>query len=253
MDARPPTKAKFLRNPGQSLDEQIDHLVNDKFLGFFLFAAMFWVFAAMEWVAELTNRPRLPGIYAIAAACFTAVAAYQFWRIRRSVRNLKQGRDGEREVAELLETLKQDGAQVIHDVPGNEFNLDHVVICTRGIYAVETKNWSKSKNRSRIEFDGQRITMSGQTSVHDPVAQCRAQVSWVQGLLKSSTSKRLPVRGVVVFPGWWVEQLPAARGADLWVLNPKALGAWIAREPEILNESDAAMATLHLQQYVRNS
>jgi len=37
------------------------------------------------------------------------------------------------------------------------------------------------------------------------------------------------------------------------VLNPKALSAWIAREPEILNESDAAMATLHLQQYVRNS
>ena len=61
------------------------------------------------------------------------------------------------------------------------------------------------------------------------------------------------VRGVVAFPGWWVEQLSTARGADLWVLNPKALAAWIAREPEILSEADAAIATLHLQQFVRNS
>jgi hypothetical protein len=54
-------------------------------------------------------------------------------------------------------------------------------------------------------------------------------------------------------PGWWVEQPPAARGSDLWVLNPKALVAWIAREPEIPSAADAAMATLHLQQHVRNS
>lgn len=32
------------------------------------------------------------------------------------------------------------------------------------------------------------------------------------------TSNDLPVRGVVVFPGWWVEQLPAARGSNLWGL-----------------------------------
>src|SRR4030088_1551642 len=182
MDARRRSKAKFLRNPGQSLDEQIDRLINDKFLAFYLFASVFWLIALLEWAGKITNRPRLPGTYAIAAACFTAVAVYQFWRIRLRVRNLKQGRYGEREVAELLEDLKQSGAQVIHDVPANNFNLDHVVISTRGIYAIETKKWSKSKHRSGIEFDGQRITMSGKTSDHDPITQCRAQVSWLQDL-----------------------------------------------------------------------
>jgi hypothetical protein len=252
MDVRPKPRAKFLRNPGQSIDEQIDRLINDKFLAFYLFASAFWVFAILEWTAAVSNLPRLPGTYAIAATIFSAIAGFQFWRIRRDVRTLKQGREGEREVAELLEELKHSGARVIHDVPANNFNVDHVVISTRGIYAIETKKWTKSTNRSRIEFDGQHITMSGRQSDFDPVQQCRAQASWVQEFLKASTSKRWPVRGVVAFPGWWVEQLPGARGSDLWVLNPKALAAWIAHEPDMLSEENVAMATLHLQQYVRN-
>ena len=252
MDDWRNTKPKFLRNPGQSTDEQIDRLINDKFLSLYLIASVFWLVAFLEWTAKIFNRPRLPGTYAIAAALCTAVTVYQFLRIRRDVRNLKQGLEGEREVAELLDDLKQYGAREVHDVPANNFNVDHVIISTRGIYAIETKKWSKSKNRARIEFDGQRVTISGRPSDYDPIKQCRAQAAWVQDYLGTSTSKRIPVRGVVAFPGWWVEQLPAARGADLWVLNPKALAAWIAREPEKLSEEDAAMAALHLQQYVRN-
>jgi hypothetical protein len=40
-------------------------------------------------------------------------------------------------------------------------------------------------------------------------------------LLRDSTSKAFPVRGVVVFLDWHVKRKPAARGADIWVLNPK--------------------------------
>jgi hypothetical protein len=253
MDVWRKTRPKFLRNPGQSIDEQIDRLINDKFLSIYLIASAFWLIALLEWTAKISNRPRLPGTYAIAAALFSALAGYQFWRIRRDVRNLKQGREGEREVAELLDDLKQCGARIVHDVPANDFNVDHIVISTRGIFAIETKKWSKPKKRAQIEFDGQRITVSGRPSDYDPINQCRAQAAWVQDYLKTSTSKRMPVRGVVAFPGWWVEQLPTACGSDLWVLNPKALAAWIAREPERLTEADAAMAALHLQQYVRNS
>jgi hypothetical protein len=122
MDDRSPLKQKPLRNPGQSVDEEIDRLVNDKLLGFLLFPMMFWIFAWMEWIQRLLKAPRSPAIYAATATLFTIVAAYQFWRLRKRVRNLKLGRDGEREVAEVLETLKEQGAQVIHDVPCNKFN-----------------------------------------------------------------------------------------------------------------------------------
>jgi len=96
----------------QSIDEQIDRLINDKFLSLYLIASAFWLVAFLEWTAKIFNRPRVPGTYAIAAALCTAAAVYQFLRIRRDVRNLKQGREGEREVAELLDDLKQYGARV---------------------------------------------------------------------------------------------------------------------------------------------
>jgi len=45
MDVWPKTRPKFLRNPGQYIDEQIDRLINDKFLAFYLFASAFWFIA----------------------------------------------------------------------------------------------------------------------------------------------------------------------------------------------------------------
>jgi hypothetical protein len=253
MDAKYRKGARLLRHPGQALDEQIDRVINDKFLSYYLFAAMFWVFAGVEWIATLLKLPRRPIAYTIAATFFSTVAAYQFLQVRRNVKALRQGRDSEREVAELLDCLKQTGAQVIHDVPGDGFNIDHVVVSTRGIYAIETKNWTKPHKNARIEFDGQRILIEGKLSQYDPVNQCRAQTNWIREYLKTSTSKDLPVRGVIVFPGWWVDQLPQSRGSEIWVLNPKYFVKRIDCQREIHNQSDASMATLHLQQYVRNS
>lgn len=47
------------------------------------------------------NYPRMPGTYALAAGGFTAVAVYQFRRLRQRVRNPNLARDGEREVANV--------------------------------------------------------------------------------------------------------------------------------------------------------
>ena len=253
MDARSPLKQKPLRYAGQSLDEEIDRLLNDKLLAYFLFAATFWVVAWLEWFARAMHYPRQPGVYTLAAVFFTGALAYKVWRTRAKVRRLRQGRDGEREVAEVLEQIVQSGSYAVHDVPVDGFNLDHVLIGARGIYVIETKTWSKPKGRGRvrIEFDGEQLFIAGKTPVRDPLVQCRAAVNWLREYLKQSTSKDLPVRGVVVFPGWWVERLPAARGSNLWVLNPKQLEAWVGQEREVLDPSDVAMARLHLQQYVR--
>jgi hypothetical protein len=240
-----------LRNPGQSADEEIDRLILDDFLGYYLLAAVLWVFATIEWFAKILHLPRAPAAYAIAALVATALCAWKFIRTRKSVRNLKKGRDGEREVAEILDDLKSSGAQVLHDIPGEKGNVDHVVICTRGIFVVETKAWSKPDKVWEMEFDGEQIHVPTRAPEAAPVTQCKAEVADIRALLKESTAKSYPVRGVVVFLEWFVNRKPAARGSEIWVLNPKELAGWIRREPEILNEADVAMAALHLKQYVK--
>ena len=244
-------KSRPLRNPGQSLDEEIERVVFDDFLGYFLFAGLFWLIAGLEWVGKYFHVARAPGTYAIIAGIATALCVLQFRRTRKEVRKLKQGRDGERDVAEILDDLKRHGAQVLHDIPGEKGNVDHVVICTRGIFVIETKAWSKPENAWEMDFDGDRILIPNRAPENGPIIQCKAESASIKALLKESTSKVFPVRGVVVFLDWFVKRSPAARGSDIWVLNPKELAGWVRREQECLSEADVAMATLHLKQYVK--
>jgi hypothetical protein len=55
---------------------------------------------------------------------------------------------------------------------------------------------------------------------------------------------------VVVFPSWYVEQR-GSRG-DVWVLEPKALPAFIENAPAMIAPSDVALASDHLSRYVRS-
>src|SRR4029077_6343333 len=140
----------------------------------------------------------------------------QFVRTKRRVKNLKKGRDGEREVAEILDELKRQGANILHDLPGEEGNVDHVVICTRGIFVVETKAWSKPETVYKLDFDGERIHIATRAPNAAPIVQCKAEVGDIKTLLKESTSRVFPVRGVVVFLDWFVNRKTSARGAEVW-------------------------------------
>lgn len=53
------------------------------------------------------------------------------------------------------------------------------------------------------------------------------------------------MRGVVVFPGWFVEQR-GPRG-NVWVLEPKALPAFIENAPAMIAPSDVELAAYHFQ------
>jgi hypothetical protein len=177
-------------------------------------------------------------------------AGWRFFVVRRKVQSLRQGRDGERAVGQFLERLRQDGGQVFHDIPGTGFNLDHVVISTHGIYAIETKTWSKPWPNAQVVVDGKTLTVAGQVPARSPIVQAASAANWLEKLLRESTGKRFFVRGVVVFPGWFVEQT-GPRG-DVWVLEPKMLPGFIGQAPEMMSASDVALASFHLSRYVRS-
>jgi Nuclease-related domain len=250
MSSQSPLKAKPLRLPGESVDREIDRWVNDKALGTLFGAGCFCILAYFEWYGYLTHSPRRPILFTVLAAGAVVVAAWRVLSIRRQVRQLKQGRDGERVVGQFLERLREGGAQVFHDVPGDGFNLDHVVISPRGIYAIETKTFSKPWPSATILVDGDTLTVAGRVPDRNPIEQVSAAARWLENLLKESTSKRFAVRGVVVFPGWFVSQR-GARGA-VWVLEPKMLPGFIEQEAVSIAPADVAMAAFHLSRYVRS-
>lgn len=250
--ARPksPLKSKPLRNPGQSLDERINRLLNDKLYTRVIFLTTIWVLAWIEWLAQVRGVPRMPGWYAACAAVLTLSMAPGIWSLVRETKRLKLGRDGERVVAEQLDVLKQDGASLFHDIPGDGFNLDHVVVSSKGIFAVETKTITKPHGKAKIVFDGSKVFAEGRELDRNPADQVFAQVTWLRDILKKSTGKDFYVRGALVFPGWWTESTAQAKNSQLWVLEPKALPKWIKNEPQRLADEEVRMASFHLRQYM---
>lgn len=253
VESKSPLKSKPLRNPGESLDEQIKELINDTMLQYYLFPLFFWLIAGLEWFANWRHMPRMPGTYAFVAGVATLWGGARFYQLRQQVRALRQGRDGEKAVGQFLERLRADGAQVFHDVPGEGFNLDHVVICSKGIFAIETKTYSKSSPNAKVTFDGEQLLVSGYKPDRDPVRQVRAEAKWLLNLLRESTSKTFPIRGVVLFPGWYVDPVPEGIKRDTWVLEPKALPTWIERESLVMDATDVSLAAFHLSRYIRSS
>jgi hypothetical protein len=231
------------------VDEEIDRWINDTASSYFMAAAVLCVLAVMEWLGYLAHSPRHPIIFSGMALIGVTTAVWRVLAVRSRVRRLRLGRDGERVVGQFLERLRDSGAQVFHDVPGEGFNLDHVVISPRGIYAIETKTYSKPWPGAKIIVEGESLSIAGRTPDRDPIVQVSLAARWLEDKLQESTGKRFVVRGVVVFPGWFVEQ--RSRRERVWVLEPKMLPGFIEQEPETVAPSDVALAAFHLSRYVR--
>jgi len=253
VKTRSPLKVPPLRNPGQSLDEELQRLFLDSFLPYFLVASTLCAYAVIEWMRYYRPLPPTPWFATVVAIVAVLYSAYKVHKLRPKIHALKLGRDGEKFVGQALEELRTGGAIVLHDITSNGFNVDHVVISFKGIFVIETKTRSKPKGRdTKIVYDGEKLLIDGWTMAPDPLKQVWANTSWIRDLLMESTGKSFPVRPVLLFPGWYVDPVGAHAHDKVWVLTPKALPAFIANEKTTLSLEDVKMATCHLSRYIRS-
>jgi len=248
--AKSPLKEPLLRLPGQSIDEQINHIVNERQLNYALFAFGLFLLAMGAWIQVITGSQLNPWLFSAVALLGIGYCTFKFMQTVKEVRRLRLGRDGERAVAEQLDILKQQGAIVFHDLVADGFNLDHVVLSNRGVFVVETKTYSKpAKGSANVTFDAKRVFVNGFEPERNPITQAQSNARWLAEMLRTSTGKEFPVKPVVLFPGWFVEPFP--KGSSAWVLNPKALPSFIEQEPARINETDLHLSAFHLARYIR--
>jgi hypothetical protein len=205
------------------------------------------VLALSQWIQWWFELPPWP----IPATVLALTAIVYVWKkgvpLTRVIRNLKLGRDGERVVAEFLEPLRAKGYRVFHDVSGNGFNIDHVIIGPAGVFAIETKTRNKPmRGTPVIVYDGNTLRLEDGQTFDEPLNQARAQSRWLASLLNDGRRETFTIRPVVVFPEWYVEQIGPRSKNDVWVLNPKALDKFLDHEPPILSPPliDSAANTL---------
>lgn len=250
-DRRSPLKDKPLRVPGQSVEDQLADAKDDYVI---IPLAQAWfavVLAGYEWWRAYAASPPHPILISVLAVCVVLYSAFKLWRGWPRIRALRLARDGERAVGQYLERLRERGYQVFHDVIGQGFNVDHILIGPAGVFTIETKTRSKpERGQTKVSFDGENLQVGGFEPDRNPVVQAKAQAAWLRQLLAESTGKQFAVRPVILFPGWFVECAPGCN-RELWVLEPKALPAFLDQSPAVIPAEDAKLAGFHLSRFVR--
>ena len=207
-----------LRNAGEGLDEQGKRT----FAGFMGWSGA--MFFALALSLGLILSPVLGALRIVIACAGLVFAVFALAVPMRSadgkMDRLIAGLRGERYVGNALKQLERQGARVVHDVRGPIGNIDHVLIHTSGIYAIETKHRSRPAGRwMEMRYDGQTIRVNGQPLTHDPLPQARRQASWLWDYYTRTLGLTLrhPVKAVVLFPGWQVES--TGTGGPVQVLS----------------------------------
>ncbi|RUO20886.1 nuclease [Aliidiomarina iranensis] len=247
-----PLKAKPLNNPAESLQKRLSDLAMDEVFFPLIVSMLFFCFAVYEWMRWYFEVPPSPVVWSIISLSVLVFYGFKIFRAFKEIKRLKQGIAGEKAVGQFLERLRTDGAEVFHDIQGDNFNLDHVVIHRSGIYVVETKTMSKpAKGKTELVFDGSDVLHNGKPLARNPVIQVSAASAWLRELLEDSSGRKVPVKGIVTFPGWYIDSSHNTSKNNIWVLNPKAIPSFIGKQNQMISMEDVNLFKFHLGKYVR--
>lgn len=210
---RSPLTQNLLRAPGQGLQEQIDDLRDnaDLWVTLLMFVPVLMgsIHLAQSYVLEAKESwPRTTMLVVISAVALI-VALRKILLITARLDRLRLGLDGEVAVGQELNRVMRQGAAVFHDFPAEDFNIDHVVIAPQGVFAIETKGFSKPKlgggaSDATVGYDGKRLTFPLWSS-SAPLEQAARNAKWLADWLARSTGTPVAVTPVLALPGWFVD------------------------------------------------
>jgi hypothetical protein len=249
-ETRSPIKNLPVRQAGQSIRREIEERFDKKLIPPIFAVSVTMATALYAWWLSIVDLPPAP---LFMTSLLLASILWLLLSYRKNLphfKNLNLGLIGERAVGQFLdEKLRPHEYQVLHDIPGDGFNIDHVVIGTSGIYTVETKTNSKpAKGAGSVQYDGKQITVNGFSPDRDPIVQAKAQAHWLSELFEQSTGRKFKIQPVVLYPGWFVEA--PSNWPDVWVQNEKQFPATITRQKPFIGAADVHLLTYHLKLYI---
>lgn len=255
---RSPLSQELLRPPGHALREQIEDMRLDGMAELAVIGMLPPVIVSIHLAQSyLLGSPETvfrTVVMVIAGAGMFVFSCNRLLKRFRQVDLLRLGLDAEMAVGQELDQLMRKGAAVFHDFPAENFNIDHVVISTQGVFAIETKGYAKPKREqgvadAQVTFDGQRLRFPTWTT-EKPLEQARRQAKWLGKWLSSAIGSPVAVTPVLALPGWYVER--KGRG-DVWIFSGKELPKLLSqRSAQPLSEQDVQRVAHQVEQRCRN-
>ena len=149
------------------------------------------------------------GIIAGVILCLLLLAVAVAWRRGRAAR---KGKRGERIVSKKLKKLKKSEYIVIDDIllptsSAHTSQIDHILVSTRGIFVIETKNLAGRISGSEHGQYWQQHLSSQSRQIYNPLLQNAAHIRALRRFLKDIDDSLFI--SVVVFPEAWLIDIKA--------------------------------------------
>jgi hypothetical protein len=223
---RSPFTQKLERFPGQSLLKRLDELNEEISIQSAALLsvpiAIYGGYISNLYFGQHSSKPAEAIFVVVIAVVFLGYTLYKLRGFLQERRNIRLGYEGEMIVGQALNRLMLSGCRVYHDFPAEKFNIDHILVGAKGVFAVETKTRSKRTTANRqqdatVEYDGRALHFPSGTDI-DMIAQAKRQSKWLSRWLSQAVGEEITVRAVLALPGWFVKRT-APKGIP--VVNPK--------------------------------
>ena len=203
-----PINMDLLRSPGESLREQIE----DKKLDIDAYLTLIPVLPLLLYISYLQSSKSI--FYSLVLSCSgvicIVIATYKLKNLIKIKTKLSLGYDAELSIGQELNTLMRDGYYVFHDIPAENYNIDHVVVGATGVFAVETKGRSKPIKKDgtsefKVKYDGKQLNFPNWVETK-PLEQAKRQANSLQKWLSNAVGEAVEVKPILAIPGWYIER-----------------------------------------------
>ena len=235
---------KVRRRAGESIRERREKFVDDNLPPIIFLPFLFWFVYVVQQVQQWTSLGTQPRFWLAIAITSTGIAAISFRRLLPIARRLNRGERGELHVSDVLDELRVDGYRPIHDIVGESFNIDHVLVGPGGVFAIETKFRS---GRGEITFrNGEGLFVGNRAEEKDCLKQARGNAATVAQIITETCGRRDWVTPLVVFVGEWRVKNDWS-DTDVRVFTPDRLARYIRNQQPRLKRSEIELIASHLE------
>ena len=249
----------LIRSPGQTLMRRLDQINQEiGIILLYLLSVPLFIYAAyMTQLYFGQKEISAVGIAIVAILCITFMAyfLYKLVTFIRKKRTIRTAYDSQVAVAQELNQLMRDGYHVYHNVPGDNFDIDHVIVGNTGVFAVETKTQAQPKSANRVEdktvtYDGRALYFP-KGDDWKTIDLAKQQASWLSTWIQQSVGEPVAVRAVVVVPGWYVKRISAD---GIPVINPQQFSSLFTYiKPRHLTQETITRIVTQMEQKCREA